>query len=265
MSQPLFIDRRKAGITVRDVFFAEDAGQLPPGNADLLYFLQSPQPTSNSTEFHTLLIDLRQDEVTLFSAIHKGARYEIRRARDRDGLQSVIRSPGVADLRRFLDFYDAFAASRGLSPANRGKLAALEAAGALEIAWVPEPGDTAKSWLCAHAYIVNGRRARLYHSASRAGETITADRQRIGRANRLLHWQALLHFRACGLPFYDMGGISMSAERKGIDDFKLSFGGEVKCEFNRFEATSLRGRLALILLGLKKLRVSRSGEPPSIE
>ncbi len=264
MTTPLHIDRRKAGLRVRDVFFAEDARQLPPGGADLLYFLQSPVATPRSTDFYTSLIDLRQDEEALLEGINKGVRYEIRRARDKDGLQAAFCKPDASQFARFVAFYDAFAASRELGLANRDKLVALRAAGALELAWIPDPAAAEAAWLCAHAYIVDGRRTRLYHSASPTGEAATADRQRIGRANKLLHWQALQHFKAAGIACYDMGGISMGEALKAIDDFKRSFGGELAREFNRIEAASLRGRLALALLALKeRLRRPAQGTTPT--
>lgn len=251
MTAPLYIDRRKTGLRVRDVFFAEHARQLPPGKVDLLYFLQSPVATPRSTDFYTSLIDLRQDEDALLEGINKGVRYEIRRARDKDGLQASFCAPDQGQLDAFFAFYDAFAASRELTLANRDKLSALRAAGALQLAWIADPAAVDASWLCAHAYIVDGRRTRLYHSASPVGEAATADRQRIGRANKLLHWQALQHFKAAGVDCYDMGGISMGEALKAIDDFKRSFGGELVKEFNRIEAASLRGRLALALLAVK--------------
>lgn len=257
---PLYIDRRKSGLRVRDVFFAEGGVQLPPGRCDLLYFLQSPVAGPGSTDFYTSLIDLRPGEDALLEGIHKGVRYEIRRARDKDALQAAFCKPDAAGLDRFFAFYDAFAASRTLAPANRDKLAALRAAGALELAWIADPAGPDAPWLCAHAYIVDGRRTRLYHSASPVGEAATADRQRIGRANKLLHWQALQHFKAAGFACYDMGGISLGEELKAIDDFKRSFGGELVREFNRIEAASVRGRVALALLALKQRLRSRGAK-----
>ncbi len=259
-TSPLYIDRRKSGLRVRDVFFAEGVAQLPPSAADLLYFLQSPIAAPGSTDFYTSLIDLRPDEKALLEGIHKGVRYEIRRARDKDGLDAVFCKPEPAQLDRFFSFYDAFAASRSLSPANRNKLRALREASALELAWIADPIAPDGPWLCAHAYVVDGRRARLYHSASPVDEAATADRQRIGRANKLLHWQALQYFKASSFSCYDMGGISLGDELKAIDDFKRSFGGELVREFNRIEAASLRGHIALALLALRERLTRRAGK-----
>lgn len=261
MTAPLYIDRRKAGLRIRDVFFTARTHTHNAASVDLLYFLQSPTPEPGATDFYTSLIDLRESDTALFDGMHKTVRYETRRARDKDGLASVFCDPPPSKQTAFFEFYDAFASSRGLPPVNRTKLVALSQAGALRLAWVPDPSRAADGsfWLCAHAYIVDGQRARLYHSASPSGEQASSDRQRIGRANKLLHWDAIQHFKSQGFTCYDMGGISMGETLKAIDDFKRSFGGELVREFNCVEAVSLKGRLALALLKLKtKLRDARS-------
>lgn len=244
-SPPLYIDRSRFGLRLRDLFFTDGRG-LPSSGIDLIHAVQSPTPADGATDFYTSLIDLGRDEAQLLDGISKGFRYEIRRAADKDGLHTQFNATLDAQaLGRFASHYDAFAASKGIAPANRAKLSALAARQALVLATV---GDPDEPWLAAHLYLVDGRRARLYHSASAAADG--ADRQRIGRANKLLHWHALLHFKAAGLTTYDMGGISMGEVLKAIDDFKQAFGGELTREYNCLLPVSWKGRLALRLLRL---------------
>lgn len=248
MTSPLYIDRARYGLRLRDLFFS-DAQGLPAQGVDLIHAVQSPIPGPGATDFYTSLIDLSRDEAQLLDGISKGFRYEIRRAADKDGLATrftaTLDAPALA---RFADHYDAFAAGKGIAPANRAKLAALAARQALVLATVGEEGedDGAGRWLAAHLYVVDGRRARLYHSASLAAEG--PERQRIGRANKLLHWRALQHFKAAGLAHYDMGGISMGEALKAIDDFKQAFGGELTREYNCLLPVSWKGRAALRLM-----------------
>lgn len=251
MTSPLYIDRTRFGLRLRDLFFADGQG-LPSAGIDLIHAVQSPKPGAGATDFYTSLIDLRRDEAQLLDGISKGFRYEIRRAADKDGLltqfNAALDAPSLA---RFADHYDAFAAGKGIAPANRAKLAALAARQALVLATVTEPGgNDACSWLAAHLYLANGERARLYHSASLAADT--ADRQLIGRANKLLHWRALQHFKVAGFGTYDMGGISMGEALKAIDAFKQAFGGELTREYNCLLPVSWKGWLALRLLRLSK-------------
>ncbi len=248
---PLYIDRTKFGLRLRDLFFSDGQG-LPSQGIDLIHAVQSPTPRDGATDFYTSLIDLGRDEAQLLDSISKGFRYEIRRAADKDGLLvQFVEALDAGMLARFAAHYDAFAAGKGLAPTNRAKLAALAARRALTLAIVGEPsGDGVAPWLAAHLYLVDGRRARLYHSASVAGEG--PERQRIGRANKLLHWRALQHFKAAGLSTYDMGGISMGEALKAIDDFKQAFGGELTREYNCLLPVSWKGRLALRLLRLAR-------------
>ncbi|MGM9484168.1 GNAT family N-acetyltransferase [Roseateles sp. NT4] len=244
MTPPLYIDRTRFGLRLRDLFFA-DGRDLSPAGIDLIHAVQLPTPLPGSTDFYTSLIDLKQDEAQLLEGIGKGFRYEIRRAADKDGLITQFSTPDVQALAPFLGHYDAFAAGKGLAPANRAKLAALAARQALVLAIVSTPDG---AWLAAHLYLVNHERTRLYHSASLTAEG--ADRQLVGRANKLLHWRALQHFKAAGLSTYDMGGISMGEALKAIDDFKQSFGGQLVREYNCLVPVSWKGHLALRLMRL---------------
>ena len=252
---PLCIDRRIGWLRIRDVFFSQ-AGEVPPyKDTDLLHFLQSSTPSGKSTEFYTSLIDLQKTEFTLFEEIQSGFRYDIRKAVDKDNFNSVFQSPDDECLSDFIEFYNKFATTRKLNPANRNKLRALMDAGALVLSWVPDTvicDDSDKRWICAHAYITNDQRARLYYSCNTIDTQNKINQQRIGRANKLMHWQAIINFKAQGLSLYDMGGISMSTELQGIDKFKRSFGGELVREYNNIESTSAIGMIALALLELNR-------------
>jgi len=255
----LYIDRRKHGLRVRDVFFAHQEEGVPRTGADLIYFMQSSSLGPGATQFHTSLIDLRQDSEGLFAEMSKGFRYEIRRAAEKDNLKVEVQtSPTPKVLAEFIVFYNIFAKSKGIATANQEKLSRLRDLGALQLAWV---GAHDGPWMAVHAYIVDGLRARLYYSASTsAGMEASAQRQLIGRANKLLHWQCLLAFKCQGLCHYDMGGISLGQALKAIDDFKQQFGGKLITEYNRVEAVSWRGRSAMALL---RLRNRLKHQPPS--
>ena len=71
----------------------------------------------------------------------------------------------------------------------------------------------------------------LFYSASLFRELDnSAIRNRIGRANRLLHWQDMLHFKAGGISVYDFGGWyagDSDLERLRINKFKEEFGGQI--------------------------------------
>lgn len=244
-TRPLHIDRRMHGLRVRDVFFADHRHQAARGQADLMYFLQSPVGGAGCSNFYTSQIDLRRDAAALAAGLSKGFRYEIRRAGEKDGVAThVDLSPSGADLERFAAFYDRFATAKSIPLANRQKLAHLATSNGLVLATV-EHGSSGQE-LATHAYIVDGQRARLYYSANAAGSLDdSAMRQLAGRANKLLHWKCILEFKSRDFALYDLGGISMGEALKAIDDFKQQFGGSLVLEFNKIVGITVRGRLAL--------------------
>src|SRR2546421_491953 len=139
---------------------------------------------------------------------------------------------------------DAFAASKGVPPIRRSQLDAMASAGKLVIsAAVGGEGDV----LAMHAYFFEKDRARLTHSASLFRlQADSAQRNRIGRVNRLLHWDDIMQFRELGSSMYDMGGWYTGNRNQAllrINSFKREFGGSVVNEWDVFRAGSIRGWL----------------------
>ena len=85
--------------------------------------------------------------------------------------------------------------------------------------------------LVMHSYVVDpaAGRATQWHSVSQfRGAEDSAKRRLISRANRLLHWRDIEHFKAQGLRIFDLGGYAYNTEDEGlkrINEFKDSFGG----------------------------------------
>ena len=106
-----------------------------------------------------------------------------------------------------------------------------------------------------HSYIVDreASRARLLHSASLFRNVDDSkERNAIGRANRLLHFKAMMLFAEQGFDCYDFGGYAMDTEDRdlvSINRFKDEFGGELAEEssylsYPMFLIKALRGNLS---------------------
>jgi lipid II:glycine glycyltransferase (peptidoglycan interpeptide bridge formation enzyme) len=83
----------------------------------------------------------------------------------------------------------------------------------------------------------------------------SSERNRIGRANRLLHWYEILTLKSLGFRLYDLGGIpldSSDAAKNSIAQFKLEFGGTPLVEYSGLVPTNLIGR-ALLPLARRRL------------
>jgi hypothetical protein len=191
----------------------------------------------------TRLIDLTATPDLLFGDCSKTHRYEIERARRSDDIQiDLLVHPRPQDVSEFIGYYDVFAASKGIPSIARDHFNAMAKAGKLATSLAR---DRDRNVLAASAYIVVQDRARLTHSASLFRlQASSAERNRIGRANRLLHWESIIGFQELGLAHYDMGGWYTGDRDEAllrINSFKKGFGGKVVHEWNAFRSLSVRG------------------------
>lgn len=248
----LSIIRKLHTLKYREIYFPE--GWLKDyQREDVRYILQSRTPGPGSVKFRTSLIDLRQDERDIFAAIKKGFSYDIRRARDKDQICVIASYSPDADLQKqFAEFYNEFAMKKQLAVANFSKLEKLADADGLVISFAVQEKSTGDRWFCAHAYICDGVRARLLYSASDASVSEPQDRQMIGRANKLMHWQMMTAFRDKGFVEYDLGGLGDAEDVKSIADFKRAFGGTDVVEYNSLHGMSLKGKSAVFLFKLRQ-------------
>jgi hypothetical protein len=113
--------------------------------------------------------------------------------------------------------------------------------------------DADGSQLSAHAYVKDSSlgRVRLLYSASHfRGMSDSGDRNKIGRANRLLHWHEIRTLKDLGFRLYDLGGIPLDSSDQAKNDiarFKLEFGGEMLIEYNGVLPANAVGKLLLPL------------------
>lgn len=229
--------------TTGELFFDEEPP--PAARIDLLRYVQRPSPVAGArcVPFHTLVIDLTQDEASLSRGLRRTARYQVDRAATRDGLDDRWWFPAdAAAIEEFCDFYDRF------TPRERIARALVRAYGShatLDLSCIGRGGER----LTWHAYHRTPTRARLLFSASSFRQGAASDHGALAsRANRLLHWRDMLRFRGSGVRCYDLGGwyVGRSDPKLlAIDRFKGSLGGSVVMEFNCSRAVTPRGVAAL--------------------
>lgn len=167
----------------------------------------------------TVELDLTQDEETIFSKFRTTNKQEIKKS-EQDGV--VCEFDG--DTETFVEFYNDFAKAKNISLTSKRRIDEMKGHFFISFAKLGE------DILTAHSYLVDKEVgiARLYHSASKRLDE-NFDRKIIGRANKLLTWKDILYFKKTGLKTFDFGGIAEGTTDKslaGINEFKLSFGGE---------------------------------------
>jgi hypothetical protein len=232
----IVIPRTKCGLHFHDVFFASDP-QASRDRFSFAHFSQAAQPFPGLAPCATKVVDLSIDHGSLFAALSSSTRYKIRRAEREGVIPNFHSEPSESVIASFCEHYDAFAKLKRLPASNRDKLLGLRNAGALIVAKADEASGTP---LATHAYIADRElgRIRLLYSGSLFRSTQdTEERNRIGRANRLLHWHAMHTARSCGFRHYDLGGFPITQtdpEKNAIARFKNEFGGDVLTEYSGF-------------------------------
>lgn len=199
----------------------------------LVKYVQAPARRSSPgfvrQAFHTKVIDLSGTEDEIFGQISKNTQYKIRRAR-RDGVSCHF----DGDPTTFRRFYNQAAQDQGRRPIPAGL---IETAGVQACLSYAELNGTT---LVMHCTLIDStlNRARLWYSCSwYASEDSSAARNTVGRANRLLHFEDMLHLKNRQVGMYDFGGYSTDetdSKKMAINQFKDGFGGKLLVEANYF-------------------------------
>lgn len=208
---------------IRENWFSDRVDML-----DVVWFSKHKQYRGSAkprfmvcNKFYTTIVDLSRSAEDILSSFASSTRYEVRRA-SKEG----IRFRSFDDRRRFVEYYNEFASSKGLKRIN-----GVSKYGANLILTEAVHGD---STLCMHAYVVDKelRRVRLLYSAShfRTVDDGTT-KNLIGMGNRFLHYEDMKYFAESGFSEYDFGGYALNTEDPvlaSINKFKDGFNGDVQ-------------------------------------
>ncbi|NMH68927.1 hypothetical protein HF072_09015 [Bacillus sp. RO3] len=224
---------------------------------DITIVSQLPEVTEGEKyhmlkKFKTLHIDLRKSKKELFSDMNRTTRYQINRAAKESLEVTITDHPSNNEIEDFVEFFDPFAKEKGIASCSHSKLLSLRNEGMLVIAKVL---DKEGEKLASHAYSLTGGKACMIHSCSaRFKFGNNQDRNRIGRANRYLHWNDWLYFKEKGFMTYDFVGLTWGERDPGmqsISNFKRGFGGKEVIEYKYYKAHSLAGKAVLFYLSKK--------------
>jgi len=219
-------------LTRGEVWFDNPATSEP---VDWIIFRQRSQPATKGKwrPFYTRVIDLTQDRDALLAQMDGFTAADIKKAVKKDQtLCQKLDSRDQIALCEFADFYDRFAALKHLGSADRSWLERTAQAGNLDIWAADTPSGERQAY---HVFYRESDRVRSLHAASFYAHACSKKAQRkIGRANRLLIWECMMHYLAAGLKIFDLGGWyngSTDAALLGVNKCKEGFGGKVICKY----------------------------------
>lgn len=191
----------------------------------------------------TLISDLTATEEELWSLIAKNYRYEINRSkRENTQVTAYLGKEITDDLlydfdRMFHEMYE----EKGISERHLAISELKEYTS--KDALVVTTASINEMPVVYHSYIRDDAHSRFLHSCSNFRVLDTAERNAVGRANKYLHWNDWLYLKKLGVKEYDWGGISSYESPNGIDEFKMSFGGSYRKNYNLFCDCSFAARV----------------------
>lgn len=231
----MLLQQKRHGITLRKYYFQDAASThfmhylTPSAYMDCL---QVQKPWGFSTEYrHTLITDLTPSEREIFQNFPKDTRNQIRRC-EREHLFELNTN---TDLQAFMQLYQRFAKTRGLSMLQLADIQSL----------TPHDyqifsADYQGLPLIGHFYLIspNTQTVSLLLSASSPIKyTDDSLKQAMAHANRCLHWQGIRYFKQQGFTHYDWGGYALNTTDptlQGINRFKKTFNGNLTPLYNHY-------------------------------
>lgn len=250
------IVRRKSVIKIEEVWFSKRKSN--DKKVDIISYCQTPDKFAYlNRQSKTLITDLTADEDKLLNDIHKHDRYKIRKAPHLGVMTSIYYSSDISNnlIEEFSKSYVEFMKEKKLPFTGNEKTLAeyiklFRNSGYLAISTAEIRDKT----IIYHVYIYDENITRIKYSTSHYRSDFDTLKNTVGMANRLLHYNDMLEFKAKGVTTYDWGGVSDEDEIQNISAFKRKFGGTEVDTLYVQEAVRFKGKLALLVKKiLKKL------------
>lgn len=102
-----------------------------------------------------------------------------------------------------------------------------------------------------HLYVFDEKNSCLLFSASDFRDD-GIDQYLTGRINKYLHFRDMLKLKEVGVENYDWGNLSSKENYNGIDNFKISFGGDITDGYNVLTSNNFIGNFLVALYKVKK-------------
>lgn len=249
--------RRKLGISFDEIYFVDDYQQaLTDADLSVVIFCGNYPPRLPHKIKGNIGIDLSQPVEKIFAGFSRAFRQDIRNSiRDDYFLVERRTKPDEKELEAFCEYFNEFSRQKSIHTISRGNLEYFIEADSFLYTKVLDK-KTGQP-LCFLTYILHKNRASGQFGCSHFRlMQESAERNKIGKANKYLHYQNMLYFKEKGYSFYDFGGYHADENGDpltGIDRFKKYFGGVPFTEYAFFYPRTLAGKL---VLSFKKKHIS---------
>jgi len=237
----LAIDKKILTCNTKDIHFSDYPYDTEGCDALKFHYCEKKVNVNGFTrqEEFTSIIDLTQDLETILQNMNKNTRYCIKRAQV-EGIVVRINE----DYEQFFQIYRSFIQKKGIKSlfevfgVGTTTLEAMKRYGTLFVA------EYDSEILGGSLFLENKSSIKAWISASKRLEVDKNKRRLIGYANRLIDWEAIKYAKEKGMKEFDHGGLWPEREaeenkkKKGINSFKLSFGGKIVTRYSYYKIYS---------------------------
>lgn len=179
---------------------------------------------------HTVELELTQDAETIQANFSKQIRQQARIA-ETEGITCTFNN----DIETFVEFFNDFAKKKNTNLVSRRRME--EFGDDIKLCFATFNGEI----VAAHSYLTDKEAGivRHHHAATKRLEE-HVDKNLSGRANKYLTVKNILYFKEQGYKTFDFGGYAKDTtdeSLKGINNYKLLFGGKVVESVNYYSYT----------------------------
>lgn len=247
---------KKFGIVLDEFIYVDDYRDcVSDADISTISYCKNYPPNVKYKVKKNIGVDLTKTEEMLLAGFSHGVRGDVNKEmRNHEFAITNFTNPTEEFLREFCEFYDAFAAQCGIDPISKNNIYPYLKEQVYTISCLRDKAtDQIVSY---YTYIRHDTRITTQFSCSNFRlNADAAGRNRVGRANKYLHYYNMVNFKNEGCTLYEFGGYHEDENGKpatGIDNFKKTFGGTTFTEYSFYYPRTLKGRLVLCT-GVKKL------------
>ena len=246
----------KKGLKINAIWFCKDIDRdVKRSKADFIFIHGYPRDNYKKalvTKQSSLITDLTMTLEEIFQQFNRTYKRQINKAKNDQVEIKQYDSKELKDKPYLLDSfkkdYERFIHLKGIKIFyNEGAMAKYVESGNITLTKAFKGEET----YAQHIFVHDDKIIRLLYTVSNfRGHEI--DKNMVGTFNKYLHWKDIEYFKNNNFKVLDWGGLNSKENTNGIDVFKRGFGGKEVDYYNVIIGKSLFGKLALLLLKLKR-------------
>lgn len=172
-------------------------------------------PVHDIHRYQSAILDILPTTDLLLGGMHPRLKYDLQLAAKKDMQFIITNTPTPQEIKDLVKYFNSFISSKPIAPLKEEWLLNTSKTGKLFISKIKHQANDVvfHIYLSDNGTILN---THSFYNTSFLKEDINKF------ANKFLHWQDILYFKANGYHTYSFGPIN--PELKGITSFKMNFG-----------------------------------------